>query len=203
MEMNDKIYYGVVELFMQYGIKSVSMDDIASKLGISKKTIYNYIENKNDLVNKIISRYTREDEEIFQSMAQTSENAIDEMINISRHVLKFLRSMKPSLIYDLKKYYRESWNLIEMEHFSFIKETIKENIERGIKEGLYRKNINAEIIARFYSQLAQGVSDENIFPLNEFTRVELFEENVCYHMHGIVNDAGRIKIKNMELKCFQ
>lgn len=203
MAIDNKIYNGVVELFMQYGIKSVSMDDIAGKLGISKKTIYNYIENKNDLVQKIIARYIREDEEVFMLMAQNSENAIEEMINISRHVLKFLRSMKPSLIYDLKKYYRESWNLVEKEHFLFIKETIKKNIERGIKEGLYRKNTNAEIIARFYSQLAQGVSDEKTFPLNEFSRAELFEENVCYHMHGIVNESGREKIKSMELKCFQ
>ena len=200
MELRDKILLGAFDLYMKYGIKSVSMDDIASKLGVSKKTIYQLIENKKDLVKTVILRYMEKDEVEINAIAKNADNAIDEMVSITRHILFFLRNMKPSLIFDLQKYHPESWELIGKQHFTFIHVIIQANIERGIKEKLYRSEVNADIITRFFTKVSECVVDENIFPLKEFRHTDLFVQHVNYHMRGIVNEEGRILLNKLELK---
>ena len=198
MESKNKIIHCAQDLFTRFGIKSVSMDDIASKLGISKKTIYNLLPTKNELVTKVIISHIEEEEIIIQDIVAKASNAIEEMIGITRHVQKFLKDMTPTLIYDLKKYYPEAWSNIEGRHFSFIRSIIKSNIQRGIQEGLYREDIHSEIVAKFYTRLSLSVADEEIFPSDQFSRHTLFMEQITYHIHGIVNSEGKKVLKDWE-----
>ena len=199
MDTKEKILHTTFELFMKYGIKSVSMDDISSELRMSKKTLYQYFENKDDLVMQVITKYIEDDEKEIAEITKNSINAIDEMVAISRYVLFFLRKMKPSLIYDLKKYHRSSWQIMDEKHFKSVQSIIKNNLERGKKEGLYREEINPEIIATFYSKVTEIVVDESVFPISKFRHQDLFISHVNYHMRGIVNEEGKSMFKEITL----
>ncbi len=199
MTLKDKIFLSTFDLFLKYGIKSVSMDDICRKLGISKKTIYTVIENKKDLIEKIIQLHITKDEEDINAITQSSETAVDEMCKIGRHVIKFLKEMKPSLIYDLQKYYPQAWDMIEDQHYGFIYRTIKANLERGQKEGLYLKSFDPDIIAKLYVEKTHCIADEEHFPSANYGRPQLFEQLFMYHMRGISSSEGLKLLADIEI----
>lgn len=195
MELKQKLLTSSFDFFMKYGIKSVSMDDLARSLGISKKTIYTYVDNKKSLVAETLDDFLQKDEDEVRAIVSESTDAVDCMFKLSSHILKFLRAMKPTLIFDLKKYYPTCWSNVEHKHFGFIYTVIKSNIEQGMAEGYYREDLNAEIIAKIYSAQSHAISDENIFPLDQYQRAELFEEVIKYHMHGIITDTGNARLQ--------
>lgn len=199
MDIKEKIFNTTFDLFLKYGVKSVSMDDICRKLGISKKTIYTVIENKKDLIEKIIQLHIQKDEDDIRQLTKSSDSAVDEMCKIGRHVIKFLRAMKPSLIYDLQKYYPQAWNMIEDQHYGFIYQTIKANLERGQREGLYLNSFDAKIIAKLYVEKTHCIADEEHFPSSEFTRPQLFEQLFMYHMRGISSEKGLKSLESIEI----
>lgn len=199
MNIKDTLLSTTFELFLKYGIKSVSMDDISKKLGISKKTIYNFVATKEDLVAHILENHITKDEAEILLILKESDDAIEEMVNITKHVLKFLRKMTPSLIYDLKKYHNASWEKIENHHFAFIQDVIRKNILRGQSEGLYRDDINPEIIAKLYVSKSNCIVDEESFPLTDFNRIDLFKQMIFYHLYGIVSQKGRNKLINISI----
>lgn len=199
MDLKDKIFLTTFDLFLKYGVKSVSMDDICRKIGISKKTIYTVIENKKDLIEKIIQLHIKRDEEDITKITASSETAVDEMSKIGRHVIKFLREMKPSLIYDLQKYYPQAWGIIEDQHYGFIYRTIRTNLERGQREGLYISTFNPEIIAKLYVVKTHCIADEENFPSNEFSRPLLYEQLFMYHMRGIISEKGLKLLADIEI----
>jgi AcrR family transcriptional regulator len=102
MNIKDNLVSTAFDLFLKYGIKSVSMDDISRKLGISKKTIYSVINTKDELIDDVLSTHLRKDECDIKSILDESHDALDEMVRITRHILVFISSMTPSIIYDLK-----------------------------------------------------------------------------------------------------
>ena len=170
------------------------MDDISKKLGISKKTIYTFIENKESLINEVVEKHIAKDQEAIKNILSNSSDAIDEMVNITKHVLVFLRHMTPSLLYDLKKYHPNAWRKIESQHFSFIEDVINKNLIRGQKEGLYRKSIDPQIISKLYVHNSKSITEEDNFPLEKFNRVTLFQEMITYHLYGIISDSSRERL---------
>ena len=171
------------------------MDDISKEAGISKKTIYNFIPNKADLIQKVVEIFIKKEQEEINNQKSKSSNALDEMINITEHILQYLRKLHPSLIYDLRKYYKSSWNIVEEHHFDFIRNCICDNLIRGKKEGVYRDEIDEEVISRLYMQSSRQMNDDSIFPISEFPKVPLFEKFIEYHMYGILNEQGLKKYK--------
>ena len=105
MEILDRILESSVELFMKYGVRSVSMDDISKGLGVSKKTLYSYIDNKGELIEKVIRRVIKDENGQILKIKEEAPDAVSEMMAMANYVIEFLRRMKPSLTYDLKKYY--------------------------------------------------------------------------------------------------
>jgi AcrR family transcriptional regulator len=197
MEKKEKILQEAQTLFLKYGVRSVSMDDISSRLGISKKTLYHFIDNKRDLIKEVVSQHIMKEEEELSTICQVSTDAIEEMMNIAKHVIELLRNMQPTLMYDLKKYYKESWHLLESLHMQFVGKCIKSNIERGIKEGLYRREINPDIIARIYVGKSLLVTDEELFPSQKYEKKDLFTEFIFYHMNGIASEKGLARLKQL------
>ncbi|HMQ08361.1 MAG TPA: TetR/AcrR family transcriptional regulator [Saprospiraceae bacterium] len=196
MDIRNKILSTSEDLFTEHGIKQVSMDNIAEALAISKKTIYQIFPNKKELVLCVIQMYLEQEEKMISEIKSRELNAIDEMIEITRNILSFFKNMSPLLIYDLKKYHPEGWKLIEERHFTFIKSVIRDNIQRGISQGIYRSDLDSEIIAKFYVQLSVIASDEQIFPPKAYPIQALFIQKVTYHLHGIVNESGKRKLIN-------
>ena len=195
----EKILQSSSEEFMRLGIKSVSMDDISSKLGISKKTLYQVVDNKEDLVTQSILSYLELERKLIQNITDHSNDAIHEMIQIGHHRVLTLRSMKPSVIHDLKKYYKKVWKIIKEFGEKEFGEVIISNIEKGIKEGYYRPDINPQIIAKLFGVKSWSIVDESHFSISDFRMNDLIREHLLYHMHGILSDKGRAHINQYEL----
>ncbi|MDF1696774.1 MAG: TetR/AcrR family transcriptional regulator [Saprospiraceae bacterium] len=200
MNYKEEILNKTFGLVMKYGIKSVSMDDISRSIGISKKTIYQYFENKRALIAAVIDDHIEKDEEDIRKITTQSANAIDEIIDIARHLLSFLKVMSPSMIYDTQKYYPKQWEKVESQHFSFFYNIIKTNIERGQREGLYINDINPGIISRLYVKQTLAITDESTFPINEYKRDELYKTLITYHIRGMLTELGRNKAQLEEIK---
>ena len=188
--LDNRILIKAENLFLRYGIKSVSMDDIARELGISKKTLYQAVENKKDLLMQVIQAHVAAELEEMNTIQDEATDAIDEMLRVTQYVLPTLRQMSPTVIYDLQKYYQEVWQLIEGFHNENIFKMIKTNLERGISEGIYRDDFNADIVAKLYVGKTVLVIDEDLFPLKNYNKENLFKEYIKYHIRGIASAKG-------------
>lgn len=171
------------------------MDDICKEAGISKKTIYEKITNKADLISLVVKNYVQKERMEIEEIRKESNDAIHEMIAITQHVLMFLRTLKPSVTYDLKKYYLSTWNYLEKTHYAYIGQVIKDNIEQGQKESVYREHINSQIVSKLYMESSKQLVNEDLFPLQEFTKDKLYVEFIEHYMHGILNEVGLQKYK--------
>ena len=165
MELKQRILHKVSEMFMRYGIKSVTMDDISRNLGISKKTLYQFVDNKADLLQQVFQQHIEDEVLAMEDIVRQSKDAIEETLNMAKYVTDLLRDMSPNTLYDLQKYYREIWQMMEVLHQQHIYKVIFNNLERGIKETLYREDIDPDIIARLYAGCNAIIVDEAIFPL--------------------------------------
>ncbi len=184
---------------MKFGVKSVSMDDIARSLGISKKTIYSHFENKDGLVMETVKHFVKKDEQDIIKIRDESIDAIDEIITIGRHVLLMLRKLSSNVVFDLQKYNPEAWKIVHEKHFDFIYNVIKTNIERGMSEGNYRRDINSIIVAKFYVNLSHNVVNQDIFPLSEYDRSTLYKELAKYHLNSILSPQGKEYLLKQEI----
>lgn len=177
-------------MFMRFGIKSVSMDDIARKMGISKKTLYLHLENKAELISLILEEKLNEEIAFMAELRKKTSNAIEEILSISDFVVATLREMPPMIIYDLQKYYQATWRVFDEKYKAHIHKTILENIRWGMEQGYYRKDINPDIITKFYVGKAMVVVDEEMFPVESYDCDVLFQEHIEYHIHGIASPKG-------------
>ena len=192
----------VRELYMKYGIKSITMDDVARELSMSKKTLYQYVTDKDDLVGKFIdSEILMRQEEICKCF-QVGFNAIEELFEISFFMNKLMRNQNMATEYDLKKYYPAHYQKILKARREGVFNYILLNLKKGVKEGLYRKDLNKEVIAKLYLWRTENAHLDELFTVEEFTSIKLFIELLTYHVRGIATDKGIIvlekKIKELE-----
>jgi AcrR family transcriptional regulator len=178
------------QVFMQFGIKSVTMDDVARHLGVSKKTLYKYVEDKNDLVKKALTMSCDIENANIEAICEKNLNAIDESFEISNYIFKHIQTMHPSIVFDLQKYHTEAWLEFRNEKRSKIDECYMRNMNKGMKEGLYRDDINPEIITKFYTQRFDILFDPEIFPLDRFNPADTYIEIFRYHIRGIASEKG-------------
>lgn len=190
MDQKEQILAGAEELFMRYGIKSVTMDDVSRKIGISKKTLYQYVENKADLIEKIFQRSCDFEIKMMADLREKSKGAIDEMFKLAEYVVEMLRNMSPSVVYDLKKYYHSTWDKIESLHNVHVYNLIRENIELGKKQGVYRSEVNTDIVAKLYVGKTSLLVDGDLFPIKDYNQADLFKTYFSYHIHGIASPKG-------------
>ena len=195
MEASAKIYLKAEEMFMRYGVKSVTMDDLSRALGISKKTLYQYVDNKKDLLNKVLTFFITRERDIMKAIRERASDAIEEIFLISRHVNKTLQSLNPAAMYDLQKYYGEQFMLMRSLNDQMIYSIIKNNLEQGKEEGLYRNNFDSNIIAKLYVHKADLIIDNNIFPLKEYDLTKVHKEFVLYHLNAIVSSEGQKRVQ--------
>ncbi len=199
--MNEKekdIFLKASELFLQNGVKSLTMNDIASKLGISKKTLYTYVSDKNDLVKKCIQLHISSNECAMHDVCDVSHNAIEELINMSKVAGEQINKMHPSILFDLQKYHSEAWGLIRDFEDNTILELTKENLRKGIEQGIYRAEMNVDIIALLYVSVVNSIFN-NTAPRQEGVSIsDYYFEIFNYHIRGIANNNG-IKLINQYL----
>ncbi len=189
MELNE-ILSRTFELYHKYAIKSVTMDDVARELGISKKTLYQHVANKSDLVEMVVRSEMEKAAQKHMSIQQMKLNAIEELFEVSKMMNEHLKRHNPALYYDLRKYYPKFYHEIRKHKREKAYESVLRNLKKGIAEGLYRKEIKVEIIAKLYISRIEQNYEENIFSIEEVTSIEVFNEILIYHLHGICNEKG-------------
>ncbi len=188
MNEDQKILARIIPSIMRLGVRSVTMQQIAQELGISKKTLYLHFENKADMVHKAIEFYIEMEKEAIDEITDVDKNAIEEFVEIGRYVIKHLRQVNPTGAYDLKRLYPQTWELFE-EHKLFIASTIQTNLEKGIEQGWYRNDFNIEIITRLYVSKIDSIIDINVFPAY-FSKADVYIELLKYHIHGVASETG-------------
>lgn len=190
MENLQKILKGALALFMRYGIKSVTMDDVARELGISKKTLYQHVDDKNDLVKKSMSFFLDNQKDECCRMVGEARNPIDFLLRIGEFFLSTMRSYNPAIIYDVKKYYPACWELVDKHNNEFIFHSVLENLKKGIELGYFRPEMNPEIVTRLYISMVQSMLDINLFPPSEYHLTDIHRELLNYHIRGVSTPAG-------------
>jgi AcrR family transcriptional regulator len=198
-EKRQEIVDRVRDLYRQFGIRSVTMDDAVREIGISKKTLYQHFTDKSSLVNAVLECETKERLEEYHDAVNHSSNAIEQMLKFYDLQLKMIKEHNFSMIYDLKKYYPEIHaQFIERKRKGIFEGTLA-NLKRGKEEGLYRQELNNEIIARLNLMRIEGIIQSGIFSHEDIMAKGFFREMFTYHMYAIVNDKGRkILEKNID-----
>lgn len=189
-----QIMHRAESLFMRYGIKSVSMDDIARELGISKKTLYQFFENKEDLITKTIESHLHDEVCDIDRIVGHANNALEEIMLLARHVIGQFQELTSSVVYDLKKYYPEAWNLIDQMQRDHVYKSILNNLTRGIAEGDYRNDLDPEIMARLHVGSLYLPIDHTLFPIREFQPDQVFKEYIYHFVRGVASEQGLEKI---------
>jgi len=190
-EKKEEILKKANRIFHTYGIKSVSMEDISKELRISKKTLYQYVNNKTDLLQKVIDYQFYKDENRIVQVINNNYNAIDTLIEVSKLINEELKEFKPNIImFDLKKYYPDILEyLIDKKRRHFY-DYIKSNLEQGIKEGLYRNDLNIDLITKLYIRKMEDMHDPDGFLNGNVSFEKIFEVMFDNHIRGIVNEKG-------------
>jgi AcrR family transcriptional regulator len=189
-EISQRILKTAHELFMQFGFRSVGMDDIATRLGISKKTIYQHYVDKDELVVAAVKGEIEHSELCCTRDKELAKNAIHEMFLALEMVLEMFSRMNPSLLFDMQKYHPKAFAIIQKHKNDFIYSVIKDNLEWGIKDGLYRAEINIEIMTRFrVESMLMPFSNEFLSNLRS-TIAEMEEEMIIHYLYGLVTPKG-------------
>jgi AcrR family transcriptional regulator len=187
----DSILAKAFEMFKRYGIRSVTMDDIARELGISKKTLYQSVENKADLLEQIFRMHMREERAAMEEIRKATSDAVEEMLGIGRYVVEKVSGISPNMIYDLQKYYQPQWRQMKAEMQEHVYSVIIDNLQRGIEQGLYRRELSPTIVARLYVGKSLLATEEDTLQACQGDAGALHQELVLYHMYGIASARGR------------
>lgn len=188
------------DLFLRYGIRNVTMDDIANAMGISKKTLYTHVSTKAELIDRITDQYIDQKKRAIQNARSQASDAIEELLIIGKHTSQSLRGIQSNTMFALKKYYRESWQKMHRHFQGYVFAIVRDNIIKGKKEGLYRDNISPDIIAKIYIGKTMIVADDEIFPELDYDPHQVFEEYFSYHIHGIASEKGLELLKSYKEK---
>jgi len=188
--MKQDILKTAIDLFLNYGFKSVTMDDIANSQGISKKTIYQYFANKTVLVEESVMLMFEIISKGIEDIRNQEMNPIEEVFEIKRFLMKNLKDEKSSPQYQLEKYYPKIFHDIKEKQYCVMKNCVSCNLERGKQMGLFRDNINVEFISKIYFNCIMSLKDKSLFPLEHFSMQMLMNNYIEYHLRGICTPKG-------------
>ena len=200
--MKEKIIIKSTEMFLTLGFKSVTMDDIASEMGISKKTIYVHFPNKNKLVESVTMQMFDTISCGIEGICTLKKNPIEEIYDIKNLLRDHLKGEKTSPQHQLQKYYPRIFESLKEKQYKIMSECVKYNLTRGIDLGLYRSNLNIDFITRIYFNNMMGLKDPKLFPLKHFSMNELMDNFLEYHIRGISTEKGN-KVLNNIIKNIQ
>jgi len=188
--MRDKIIHKSKELFLTLGFKSVTMDDIANELGISKKTIYVHFSNKTKLVEAVTFHLFDTICDGIDDICDNAPNPIEELYSIKMFVMQHLKNEKTSPQYQLKKYYPQIHDQLKFKQFEKMHNSVQESLQQGVATGVFRDNIDVNFISRMYFTGMTGIKDNMFFPPEEFQMEYLMESYLEYHLRAIVTEKG-------------
>ncbi len=189
-EKKRELILGALGIYMRLGIKSITMDEMARQLGVSKKTLYLYVKDKNELVEECVQIAQGEEIRQIDEISKSHENAIDELIEISKSVIDRLKNIHPSIFFDLQKYHPSALNLMQCHKDEFVRGCVVSNLEKGINQGLYRDNLNTAIISKMYLSIIDHVFLGELFDDDKTPLDVIYSEFFRYHIRGLANENG-------------
>lgn len=179
-----------LELFKVYGIKSVSMDDISSQMGMSKKTLYNFFKDKKELVSEVLNY----DFDLISQRAESTfviqENAVDQILALIDFMQEVHATHSHTMVFDLQKYFPEEFRDMQLKRRERFFNFHNINIQLGISQGIYRENLDIKMVPKIIILLSEKVMDNDLFTYDEVCDPNFIKELMQYHLHGIVNDKG-------------
>ncbi len=195
--MKEDILRKATEMFLTIGFKSVTMDDIAAEMGISKKTIYQHFANKDELVEAVAMDLFAMISSGIDSIRQMELNPMGEIFEIKNFMMKQLKNENASPFHQLKKYFPKISETLKSNQYCKMEDCVQENLRRGIEMGLYRPEIDVDFITRIYYVGSSAIKDEDLFPRENFSISDLAEKYLQYHLRAIATPKGLQMLENL------
>ena len=190
MDQRENILKNVESLFMRFGFKSITMDDIANKLSISKKTIYQFFKDKDTLVTEFTIDFLTKQKNDLLKIKKDSKNVVDELYLTTDFLKTKVSNVNPVVLLDLRKYHPAAWKVFQEHRTVFIQSLISENIRNGIFDGYFRKNINIKIIARMRIEQIETAFNPDIFSPDEFNPADVQIQMFDHFIYGLCTLKG-------------
>ncbi len=178
------------KLFMRLGIKSMTMDDVATHLRVSKKTLYEHFTDKNDMVEQVVAGVCKHHRTSIDAICAKGMNAIDENHEITNFIVGQIGGVHPSVQFDLQKYHPKAWAILDDTERTDIFRCVSTNLKKGVKDGLYREDLDVEVITRLYISRMDSTWDGRVFPAEEFNIKDVLWKHFEYHIRGIASKKG-------------
>jgi AcrR family transcriptional regulator len=200
MENKERILQAAYELFFRYGIKSVTMDDIAKHLSMSKKTIYLYFRDKDEVVQTLMERSLHKDREDFHAIAERAVNVVEEVFEMMKKMNDIFSTINPNIFYDLRKYHPQTWELFHKFKTEFILEQVEKSLEKGKKDGFVRADVNSKLLSKLRGEEIEMGFNPTLFPPDKFRILDVqiaFTEHFLYGIctlkgHKLINKHKQI-----------
>jgi AcrR family transcriptional regulator len=190
MNTIDRIVQGSEELFLTAGIKSVTMDDIARQLGMSKKTIYQFFKDKNELVIALVKKKLKDDEDQMSAIISNSGNVIEEMINMMKCSEEIFSKINPIVVHDMQKYHPDAWKQFQDFKAGVLVHTLEKLLSKGIKQGYIRPDIDVKILARMRVNQVEMGFNAGVFPVAEFSTWKVQYQMLEHFNYGVCTLKG-------------
>ncbi|MGH2552210.1 MAG: TetR/AcrR family transcriptional regulator [Chitinophagaceae bacterium] len=190
MDYKERIQTKADELFLKYGIRSISMNDIAAELAISKKTLYQFFADKDELVDAVVDKELKRGQKDCLESRQQSIDAVDEIFITMEQIADQFRNMNPVVLFDLEKFHISSFQKFQKHKHEFLFDVIRKNLERGIKEELFRPEINVDVMSKFRLESMMIAFNISVFPSRKYDLVEVTREILEHYLYGITTLKG-------------
>lgn len=196
-EKKIEIVKAALEVYMKFGIKSLTMDEMARQLGVSKKTLYQFVSDKNELVEECLKYAQGIDMACMKTIFSQDLNAIEELLEVGRHLVKTLGAIHPSIFFDLSKYHPNALKSMHKHKYGAVRETLITNLRKGIDQGVYRDNLSPEIVSRLHMAAMDNIMSGEVVESLDFRIDEVYSEYFRYHIRGIASEKGLEFLKEL------
>ena len=200
MDIKERILGKAADLFLRYGIRSITMDEIATQLGISKKTIYQFFTDKDDMVSAVIDQEIRKNEEECVLFRQQAENAVHQIFMAQESVEEMLKYTNPLMVYDLEKHHPRAFKRLKEFKYQFLYQVLMDNLQWGMEEEVYRPDLQKDIVVKARIEAAFLVFNPDVYPHSRYKVAEVAFELAILFLHSIATDSGRALIGNYTIE---
>ncbi|MDF9797603.1 AcrR family transcriptional regulator [Catalinimonas alkaloidigena] len=190
MESKEQIAQVAEGLFLAYGVRSVTMDDISKKLAISKKTIYQHFRDKDEIVCLVTERVMEREGEQINRIKTEANDVIHELILLSKYIREHGQSVNPSVLFDLQRYHRNAWEIYLRFKENVFLFSLIDTLNRGIEEGFIRSEIDVEVLSLLRLEEMQMAYDADLFPRDKFNFKMVQNQLFDHFVHGILTRKG-------------
>ena len=197
--MQDRILNKARELMFQTGVKHVTMDDLANQLGISKKTIYQYFKDKDALVSSVVEFELANHALLCNQSTQAADNAVHEIFLLMSVIQEMFNRMNPLALFEIEKYYPLAFEKIKNHKDDYIFSMISANLEKGISEGLYRKDVDVTILSKYRLETSLIPFNIHIFHPSKFDMLKVNLQIIEHFVYGVATLEGHKLMDNYKL----